>query len=279
VRASDRGCRESGGGLRAARTRWLADLAFQQVSALGQPELPLQRQVRIGPPRPGSVPGSRPLPRAGPRSSAQSAGFGCFLPVGGVVGLAELPSSEAGWAAVPGAGPGLFSTSPSLLGARAPCGGPVPPPIGDHWAASRRVPPRDRRDRDMSCRGAAQVPGPLIKTVVGGSREWHHSQLRTYPAGTGSSWTGLGQVGNGCPADHNIRGFVLNRSTFGAEGGLGIGDPLRVSPPVRGGAESLEPGTARPPQPGLRGGAQGGSDGGAPRRGVLAHPCPVTPPD
>ena len=81
---------------------------------------------------------------------------------------AELPNIGAGWAAVPDAGPGQFPTSPPLPRACAPCGGPDPPLTGDHRAGPRRVHPHDRRDRDMRCTGAAQVPASLTKVVVEG---------------------------------------------------------------------------------------------------------------
>jgi hypothetical protein len=217
-----------------------------------------------------AVPGSRPLPHT-PAPAFRAVGrVPLLLPVGGVAELAPLPNIGAGWAAVPGAGPGPFRTSPPLPRARAPRGGPDPPPRGDHRAGSRCVHHHDRRDRDMGCRGAVHVPGALIMAVVGGfGNGTTASCVGTRPrrARPGPAWA---RVGNGRPNDHDFRGSYPTRPPSARKSGSAP-DPLRVRPKHRWGRKSRAgngaPTATRPTRQGHGGAGRG-----------VRIPCPVTPP-
>jgi hypothetical protein len=110
----------------------------------------------------------------------------------------------------------------------------------------------------------------------GGVRERRHSQLRGDPAETVSSRTGLGQVGNGRPDDHDIRGLYPTRPPSARRSAPGAGPTAREAP-GGGGTGSVEPGTARPLQPGLRGRAPWRSRASARRSGSAPDPLRVRP--
>jgi hypothetical protein len=91
----------------------------------------------------------------------------------GVAGLGALPSPGVAWAAVPDAGTGPFRRD-RPAGCHATGCGPDPPPpappLDDHGQTTpgtgTHAPVHDQQERDTSCRGAGQVPIPLITPQV-----------------------------------------------------------------------------------------------------------------
>jgi hypothetical protein len=215
-----------------------------------------------------------PTPRS--RSSAQSAGLPVPLPVGEMGGLAELPSSGAGWTAVPGAGVGLSWTGPSLLGARAPCGGPVPPPYRGQRSRLRRATSRDRRDQELQLSGAAQVPGPRIDAASKGFENCTTaSRAGTRPRRTRpeQAWA---RVGNGRPDNHDICGLYPTRPPSARRSGS-TPNRLRVRPRAGVGQEVSSRGRRAHCNPGYEAGPRGGGSSrrrveGARAPRLLPHP-------